>query len=198
MTLGAFGHAVRISLSTYLAPADVQFRGSMADGTFDEFSDVDIRASVSIPLDGLFFAGLEGYLTKHFGPALIRYDPDYRNATTIQDIRFSFYDLPIFWRVDLLVESDCDSGRKYPDPFPDWDTGSSALMNVIWALKYSGRGKLDDANHHIAKACEKLGLNRLNYTLKNALILVNELGRRQDVDAILLGKAREIIESETR
>jgi hypothetical protein len=172
----------------------VQFRGSLASETFDEFSDVDLRARVSTPLDGPFFTGVEHYLTQRFGPAMVRYDPDYRDDTTIQDIRFSFYDLPIFWRVDLLVESDRDLRRKYPDPFPHWDAGNSALMNIIWALKHNLRGRPDDANHYIGMACEKLGLNRVKYTSENALIIVNGLGHRQDVDAILLGKTRETIQ----
>ena len=139
MTVSKFGKSVREALLTYLKPGIVQFRGSLATDTFDEFSDIDLLARVSVPLDEAFFTGLEIHLKRAYGPALVRYDPDYQNVTTAQDVRFSFYDFSIFWRVDLLVHSDRDSANKYPTPFPDWAVGTSALMNVIWALKYSQR-----------------------------------------------------------
>ena len=81
-----------------LDPPIVDFRGSFANGTFDGFSDVDLQASVHVQLDAHFLADLETLLTRRYRPALIRYDPNYRETTTAQDIRFSFYDLPIFWR----------------------------------------------------------------------------------------------------
>jgi hypothetical protein len=37
--------------------------------------------------------------------------------------------LPVVWQVDLLISSKVDTRRKYPDPFPHWSVGSSALMN---------------------------------------------------------------------
>jgi hypothetical protein len=195
MTVVEFGESVRAALSTYLDPGIVHFRGSLATDTFDEFSDIDLLAWVSVPLDDAFFIGLETLLKRAYGPALVRYDPDYQNITTAQDVRFSFYDLSIFWRVDLLVNSDRDSGQKYPAPFPDWAVGTSALMNVIWALKYSQRGRSDRANHYIGMACEKLKMDRLSYTSANAVIVVRELAPRADVDGVLLARADEMIGS---
>jgi hypothetical protein len=193
MTIFEFSGDVRTALLTYVEPAIVQFRGSLATNSYDEFSDVDLEARVSVPLDDAFFVGLTDVLKRNYGPALVRYDPDYKHVTTAQDVRFSFYDLPVFWRVDLLIQSDRESERKYPNPFPHWASGTSALMNIIWAVKYSRRGRTQDADHYVGMACEKLGLGRLKYTSENALLIVNELAHRDDVDAVILGKTRQTI-----
>jgi hypothetical protein len=195
MTVTDFSKRVRDALAGFFVPGIVQFRGSFANGTFDEWSDVDLQGSVERPLDSRFFADLESLLKHAYGPALVRYDPDYRNTTTGQGIRFSFYELPVFWRIDLIVESKSDSGRKYPDPFPDWSVGSSALMNVIWALKYHLRGRRYDADQYLEAACRKIGLKQMEYRTENAVIVLTELASRQDVDFLLLSKTRETIAS---
>jgi len=117
----AFAHDVRHSLAEHLAPAEVSFRGSFAHGGHDQSSDVDLDAGVHVPLDGPFFARLEAFLTD-------RYGPDFRGETTAQGVRFSFYRLPVFWRVDLTVRSEVDVGRKWPSPFPEWSAGTSGCL----------------------------------------------------------------------
>jgi hypothetical protein len=198
MTIVEFGEGVREELAQYLLPDLVSFRGSLANASFDEFSDVDVQASVRVPLDGGFFAGLENCLQRRYGPALVRYDPDYRETTMAQDVRFSFYGLPVFWRVDFRVWSNQDARQKHPNPFPDWSTGDSALMNVIWALKYNRRRRTADANHYIAAACRKIGLQPVDYTVPKALAVLAELACRDDVSSLMLGKTRDAVSSAGR
>ena len=193
MTVADLSENVRALLSGYLAPGLVVFRGSIAKGTFDEWSDVDIEARVQRPLNNSFFSGLEELLQRTHGPALVRYDPDYRKTTTAQDVRFSFYAVPVFWRVDLLISSSVETGRKYPDPFPHWSVGSSALMNVIWALKYHLRGRGDEADRYLKAACKKIGHEPMGFTRDSSAFILSELERREDVDAVLLSKTRQSI-----
>lgn len=195
MTITDFSEGVRTALSGYVAPGPVEFRGSIAGGTFDQWSDVDIEASVERPLDAGLFCGLERLLQDAHGPALVRYDPDYRNTTTEQGIRFSFYELPVFWRVDLIVRSRLDTERKYPHPFPEWSIGTSALMNVIWAVKYHRRERGDDADRYVTAACQKIGLRPVRFTTGSAVSILSELARREDVDSVLLSKTRQAITS---
>ena len=91
----------------------------------------------------------------------------FRYSTTCQNVRFSFYQLPVFWRVDLTVISDRDSGKKWPSPFPEWATGTSALMNAVWAIKHYECGNGEDADHDLACACDKLGEERLKHSTPN-------------------------------
>ncbi len=195
-TVADFAWDLRNRLTRHLPLAEISFRGSFAKGTHDEYSDVDLQANVhSQKLDKQFFFGLEHFLTGAYGPALIRYDPDFVHTPTAQNVRFSFYELPIFWRVDLDVVSDTDLGEKYPFPFPEWQIGTSALMNVVWAVKYHRRGDGEGANHYLASACDKLGSERLDYSTRNALNVLNQLGERGDADMFLLGKTRETLAS---
>ena len=139
-SVAEFAREVSDELADHLAPAKVSFRGSFAEGTNDEYSDVDILARVASELDSRFFSDVEELQTGLYGPALIRYDPDYRGNVDSQHVRFSFYELPVFWRVDLEIASDQATAEKGPSPFPRWEVGTSALMNVVWAVKYHRRG----------------------------------------------------------
>jgi hypothetical protein len=190
MTIAEFGEDVRTEIAEYLSPAVVVFRGSFAAGTFDEFSDVDLQSRMDVPLDADFFAGLEYRLQHRYGAALVRYDPDYRKTTTAQDVRFSFYSLPVFWRVDLLIESNRPTAQKHPHPFPEWSIGTSALMNAIWALKHLRRGRAEDARHYFSAACHKIGLQHAHCTMQE---FCAHLAQRNDVDSRLLAKTREEI-----
>jgi hypothetical protein len=181
----AFAHDLRQSLSQYLTNAEVSFRGSFANGGYDEYSDVDLDAHVRVPLDGAFFAGLVEFMTNGYGPALIRYDPDFREMTTAQGVRFSFYRLPVFWRVDLTVHSDQDAAQKWPSPFPEWAIGTSALMNLLWAIKCDRRGLTAAADHYFGCACDKLGQPRLGYTRPNVVEMLGRFQGRADTDQAL-------------
>ncbi len=68
-------------------------------------------------------------------------------------------------------------------------------MNVVWAVKYQRRGDGEGANHYLASACYKLGSERLDYSTRNALNVLNQLGERGDADMFPLGKTRETLAS---
>lgn len=192
--MAGFAGDVRAELKRHLAPAEVSFRGSFARGSHNEYSDVDLLAAVHRELDERFFSDLEVFLTGLYGPALVRYDPAHAKATTSQHVRFSFYELPIFWRLDLDIVSDREAAEKWPSPFPGWPVGTSALMNVVWAIKHYERRNAEEANHYLASACDKLGVERLEYSAQNALLILDLLRSRSDVDGSLLAKTRRAVE----
>lgn len=190
-TVADLARDIREQLARHLAPAEVCFRGSFETGSYDEYSDVDLRADVHRALDERFWSALEESLRGLYGPALVRYDPDFRASTRSQNVRFSFHGLPVFWRVDLTVVSDVDPGEKWPAPFPEWPVGTSALMNVVWAIKHRRRGNGESADYYLASACDKLGHRRLGYSTRNALTILERLRARGDADPLLLQKTRE-------
>jgi hypothetical protein len=189
-----FAEAVRNAVAAHLDLGDVSFRGSCAAGTSDEYSDVDLLAAVHRELDGPFYEALERHLRGVFGPALVRYDPDYRTNTAAQDVRYSFYRLPVFWRVDLILESDVPTPRKWPSPFPEWHLGTSALMNVVWAVKYEQRGDREAASRLMACACDKLGADACGYTPERVVAFVKGLSERADTDPRLAAKLIETLQ----
>ena len=184
---------IREKLEHHLDPARVTFGGSFAAGSYDEYSDIDLQADVHCELNGEFYSSLEGFLKGLYGAALLRYDPEFRENASAQNLRASFYDLPIFWRIDLTITSDKDAGTKWPCPFPEWSVGDSALMNVIWALKHHKRGDAASANHYLACACDKLGEARLQYSGENAAKVLSCLRERSDTDKLLVSKTHEAI-----
>lgn len=194
-TAAGFARDVRDRLAGHLSPAEVSFRGSFAEGTNDEYSDVDLLAEVHAGLDGRFFSALEGRLTGLYGPALVRYDPEHKDSLASQHVRFSFHEMPVFWRVDLEIVSSSETAEKWPSPFPEWRAGTSALMNVVWAIKYHRRGDEPKADHYLTSACDKLGAERLSYSDANALRVLERLGKREDVDPVVLAKTHEAVTS---
>lgn len=182
----AYALAVRSCLREHFSPSGtVPFRGSFARGGFDDLSDVDLLASVRTPLTASFFEDLELYLVRQFGPALVRYDPDFREDLAAQGIRFSFYRLPVFWRVDLVVESVIAADEKWPSPFPQWPLGTSALMNLVWAIKCHCRGDAR-ASEYLNAACDKLNLPPVDDSASGVETILLALGSRNDVDRQLL------------
>lgn len=73
-----------------MAPAAVTFRGSFARDAYDEFSDVDLLVVVRYALTQPVFTGLEAAVQELYGPAVIRYDPDFEKDCQAQDVRISF------------------------------------------------------------------------------------------------------------
>ena len=193
-TVAEFARDVRAELTRHLAPAEVSLRGSFARGSHDEYSDVDLLAAVHRELDERFFSDLEVFLIGLYGPALVRYDPAHEKTTTSQHVRFSFYELPIFWRLDLDVVSDKEAAEKWPSPFPSWPVGTSALMNVVWAIKHHERRDAEKADHYLASACDKLGMEKLEHSTHNVLLVLDLLRSRADVDEPLLAKTRGAVE----
>jgi hypothetical protein len=190
MEIAKFADDVRGQISRHLQSASVVFRGSFPSNEFDGYSDIDLQADVHTPLDRKFFVDLEAMLRDHYGPALIRYDPDYRENRAAQGLRVSFYDKPLFWRIDLNIASDRETEQKWPQPFPEWSEGNSALMNLVWAFKYEKRGKPDFAAGYLEAACKKLGREVNPYSRMQVIDLLGVLAERRDTDALLVERLR--------
>ena len=192
MTINQFGNVVLALLQKHLHPGKVCFRGSFASGDVDEYSDVDLQADVRVELTETFFKNIVKCLQDRFGTLSMRYDPDYKHDRMSQGLRINFHGLPVFWRIDLNITSDRDCSQKWPSPFPEWSVATSAFWNVAWAVKRSRRGKTD-ADHYMFCACNKLERETVNYSDANAIMLLSELSRRDDVDKVLLSKMEEEI-----
>ena len=88
----------------------------------------------------------------------------------------------------LVVTSDRESPRKYPAPFPEWSVASSAFWNLVWAVKYGKRGKLEVASDYMAAACDKLLIDRVRFSNDNLQTLLVVLASIDDVDGDLVTK----------
>lgn len=185
-----FANQVLTTLRQHLAPGEVALRGSFLSGVADEYSDIDLHAQIHQQLDQQFYDSLLACLSERFGSLTVRYDPAYENDMLAQDLRITLHEFPIFWRIDLLVTSDRESPRKYPDPFPDWSVATSAFWNPVWAVKYGKRGKPDVASDYMAAACNKLQIDRVRFSHNSVHSLLVVLTDKHDVDGELTTKLR--------
>ena len=108
-----------------------------------------------------------------------------------QGLRLSFYEFPVFWRVDLDITFDQDCQQKWPSPFPDWSVATSAFWNVVWAVKYSKRGNSSAADHYLATACDKLQRNRITYSVETVLALLADLSDIEETGSTFIAKLME-------
>ncbi|MER5365054.1 hypothetical protein [Streptomyces sp. NPDC002722] len=159
----AFAQELLRALAAYCPGSRAELRGSLALGTADAYSDIDIAWTVP---DDRFDACLDA-VPEVLGAVVplesLRTDPDSRNSRERRLLFAAFRGLPLFWRVDLEVAWSADpeaawrvhpevasapvAGRPGPDRGDpaahgdDWSRPASALANAVAATKAVLRGQ---------------------------------------------------------
>lgn len=143
----------------------VELRGSIADGTDDEFSDIDLRWTVPRTALGTALGSAPSALGSVAPLLSLRVDPD-DLASLERRLLFARFDgVPVWWRVDLEVVTDgpapdapeatAESSRRtvgtdgalhVSEQVVPWDPYESALNNALAAVKAVGRGRPDQAS----------------------------------------------------
>ncbi len=143
---GARAYAVTRALEAAVAGSSAGLRGSLARGTSDPYSDIDVFWELP---DSRFLDAIEdlGEILAAVGPIeSIRADPLLQNSSKRQLIFVQFADLPLYWRVDVEIfaasiardeEYDLDNLQARGDC---WSLSHSALANGVAALKSLLRG----------------------------------------------------------
>ena len=154
--------AVTRALERAVAGSSVGLRGSLAHGTSDLYSDIDVFWELPDPL----FCGAIDDLPEilaSVGPIeSIRADPLLQNSDKRRLIFVQFADVPLYWRVDIEVfaESigrDGDYDLDNRDARGDrWSLSHSALANGVAALKSLLRGDAARARESIRDAYARI------------------------------------------
>ena len=132
-------------------------RGSLAAGTADAFSDIDILWSVP---DERFAAACDDVsgIVAAVGPvSSLRIDPEAGGPSRrLVFVRLS--GLPLFWRLDLEIRSQCHDERVPEPPAEDaeWSHTHSALMCAIAAIKALLRGRPEEGAKLVSKGFERI------------------------------------------
>ncbi|MFD7640745.1 nucleotidyltransferase domain-containing protein [Kitasatospora sp. NPDC059795] len=166
MTRDALAAAVRTALERCCPGSSARLRGSLAAGTADRFSDIDVCWVVP---DDAFPACLTAgaaALARVRPVEQVRCDPDFLHSDRRRLLFVRFAGVPLFWRLDLDVraasvadEPDYDTGNpaaRADDS--EWSRPASALANAVAAVKALARGRPDTAHALIARAFTRLGL----------------------------------------
>jgi predicted nucleotidyltransferase len=154
--------ALRSALAAACPGSQVTLRGSLATGTADEYSDIDLLWVVPDVALERCVATIAATLAPVATPVSVRSDPDFGRSAHRRLLFVRFADLPLFWRLDLEVRAasraaeediDADNPAARGD---EWSRPESAAMNAIAAVKAVRRGQPEVADGLLQRAFERL------------------------------------------
>ena len=139
--------------------------GSLAAGTADVFSDIDVEWVVP---DAQFSAGvaLAPQALGRLRPiADVRSDPDFHHSDRRRLLFVRFDGVPLFWRLDLSVRAASiadDEGYDVGNPAAwagedEWSRPASALANAIGAVKAVARRRSREAGGLLDRGFARIG-----------------------------------------
>ncbi|MFF3780613.1 nucleotidyltransferase domain-containing protein [Streptomyces sp. NPDC001933] len=143
----AFAQELLRALTAHCPGSRAELRGSLARGTADAYSDIDIVWTVPGDRFAPCLAAVRDVLESVAPLDSLRTDPDVRNSRERRLLFAAFRGLPLFWRVDLEVgASPAAPGESRPASYgDDWSDPASALANAVAATKAVLRGQPQNA-----------------------------------------------------
>lgn len=140
-----------------------ELRGSLARGTADAYSDIDLAWIVPDDRFDACVAAVPDLLGTVRGVASLRVDPDLQNSRKRRLLFADFDGLPLFWRLDLEITAHSVADRPgYDQGNPaacgdDWSRPASALANAVAAVKAVLRGQPQTARGLLERGFARIG-----------------------------------------
>ncbi|WP_443051091.1 nucleotidyltransferase family protein [Streptomyces sp. JV185] len=133
----AFVRELMRALTAHCPGSRVELRGSLARGTADPYSDIDLAWTVPGDRFDDCLAAVREVLEAVRPLDSLRTDPESRNSRERRLVFAAFRGLPLFWRVDPeIVASPAADGRGHvAEHGDDWSPYASALANAVAATK---------------------------------------------------------------
>jgi predicted nucleotidyltransferase/predicted ester cyclase len=157
---------LRAALTAAIPDSRAELRGSLACGTADPYSDIDLAWVVP---DDMFAAAVESAATaiQSVGAvSSLRRDPDLARSDRRRLLFFRLAGLPLFWRVDLDIRAAsvaADSGYDDANPAArseaGWSRPASAMENAAAAIKAALRGLPSIADGLLSRGYQRIGLD---------------------------------------
>lgn len=157
--------ALLASLAAASPGSSVALRGSLARGTADPWSDIDLLWIVPDAAFDAAVASVRDALAVVRPVAALRSDPDLQRSGARRLFYARLEGVPLFWRVDLAVfvasvgedwAYDLDNPTARGEA---WSWPESALANAVAAVRAARRGRLEEGAALVARAAERIGLN---------------------------------------
>lgn len=156
---------VRAALEGCCPGSHTHLRGSLAAGTADAYSDIDIAWVVP---DTQFSASLSlavSTLRRVQPVESVRTDPDFQRSDRRRLLFVRFAEVSLFWRLDLDVHTESVADNPYYDTGNpsararegDWSRPASALANAIGAVKAAARQRHDEARGMLDRGFARIG-----------------------------------------
>ncbi|MFJ8849607.1 hypothetical protein [Streptomyces sp. NPDC102437] len=143
----AFAQELLRALTAHCPGSRAELRGSLARGTADAYSDIDIVRTASGDRFDLCFAAVRDVLESVAPLDSLRTDPDARSSCERRLLFAAFRGFPLFWRVGLeVVSSPIGPGENCPASCgDDWSDPASAMADAVAATKAVLRGQTQNA-----------------------------------------------------
>ena len=125
--------------------------GSLAAGTADGYSDIDVEWVVPDGRLDACVAQARSVLERVRPVAAVRTSPDFLHSPVRRLVFVRFTGVPLFWRLDLAVrEASAPVDPAFDEPVAparddEWSRPASALANALGAVKAVARGRFEDA-----------------------------------------------------
>ncbi|MGH3169131.1 MAG: nucleotidyltransferase domain-containing protein [Trebonia sp.] len=156
---------LRAELESFVPGSVTLLRGSLAAGTADPYSDIDlcwVVADEAFAAAVTAAAGLRGKL-----PSIraVRMDPGLASSDRRRLVFIRLAGVPLFWRVDLdirarsIAEDDSyDDGNPLARDTTGWSRPASAIENAIAAIKSGVRCRTDVTDGLLRRGYQRIGL----------------------------------------
>ncbi|SEG74831.1 hypothetical protein SAMN05216223_109289 [Actinacidiphila yanglinensis] len=151
------GHVMEV-LARACPGSGTDLRGSLARGTADPYSDIDIAWTVP---DDRFGGCVDraGEVLARVRPVMsLRGDPESAETPGHRLLFVAFEGLPPFWRLDLDVRAEPGAAPSAPAVRHPWRPAASALANGVAAVKALHRGDPATAHALLTRAYPRVGL----------------------------------------
>ncbi len=155
-------NAVTRALESSVAGSAAGLRGSLARGTSDRYSDIDVFWEVPDAKFHDAVAELPGVLASVAAVESVRSDPMLQHSDKRRLVFVQFAEVPLYWRLDveIFAESierddtyDLDNAEARGDC---WSLTHSAVANAVSALKALLRGDADRARESLRTAYARI------------------------------------------
>ena len=178
-------------------------RGSLARGTADRYSDIDVAWLVPDAAWSSAIAGLPRTLAEVQPVESFRSDPDFQRSDKHRLIFVRFAHVPLFWRLDLeifaqSIGEDPAYDRDNPNARgDDWSLAESALANAVAAVKAHLRGDDAEARQLLLRAYRRIGQDAPRLGERDLLLwLVGEATALEPATAAFGSRIMELVQEE--
>jgi predicted nucleotidyltransferase len=154
------------ALTAAISHSGTELRGSLACGTADRYSDIDL--SWVVP-DDTFAAAVESAADAAGSVcpvSSLRLDPGLARSDRRRLIFVRLVGVPLFWRIDLDVRAaSVAADHDYDDANPaarseaGWSRPASAIENAAAAIKAAARGQASIADGLLSRGYQRIGLD---------------------------------------
>ncbi len=141
----------------------VRLLGSLATGTADAYSDIDLAWVVPDKVFDSCIAQAPHALAQAAPIRRVRMDPDFQCSQKRRLLFVRFVHLPLFWRIDLDIraesiatDDDYDSDNPHAHG-TNWSLPASAIENAVAAIKALRRDQRDVARGLLLRGYARVG-----------------------------------------